>query len=210
MSWRNLSTGTATSIGTRGTLGLDISGGHLVLDVVPGAADTRQLRTIRFGSAQATPIGLLPLYPAWGMSADMFGSEPRHFDIEDETIAWIGRDGRGHVAPLAPSIDPPHYLGNSIAPASFSTRWAIAVPVSKALPTCTVTIYRGTTKVRILNCANTIGMVSVVWDGRTGGGAVLPAGTYTYRVSGRDDDGYWLRHYDGTLRAVAGTVTKTS
>jgi hypothetical protein len=128
VTWRNLSTGTATSIGTRGTLSLDISGGHLVLDAVPGAADTRELRTIRFGTAQVTPIGLLPLYPERGMSADMFGSEPRHFDVEDETIAWIGRDGRGHVAPLAPSIDPPRYLGNSIAPASFSTRWAIAVP----------------------------------------------------------------------------------
>ncbi len=123
----------------------------------------------------------------------------------------MDRPGRPRPRRSAGAIDdPPHYLGNSIAPASFSTRWAIAVPVSKALPTCTVTIYRGTTKVRILNCANTIGMVSVVWDGRTGGGAVLPAGTYTYRVSGRDDDGYWLRHYDGTLRAVAGTVTKTS
>ena len=207
---RNLSTGAVTLIPTRGTLGLDISGGDLAFDAVPGAPDSRELRTVRLGTSTMTSIGLLQLYPEWGMSPDMFGSEPRHFEVEDELVAWIGRDDHGHIAALAPSIDPPRYLGNAIAPASFSTRWAIAVPVSKALPTCTVTIYRRTTTVRLLSCANTIGMVSVVWDGRTDSGARLPAGTYTYRVSGRDDDGYWLRHYDGSLRAVAGTVTRTS
>ena len=184
-----------------------MSGGDLAFDVEN--AGVRELHTNRLGTSTVTTIAQLPEYKEHGMGNDTFGSEPRHFDVEDETIAWIGSDLHGHVAPLAPSIDPPHYLGNSIAPASFSTTWAIAVPVSKALPQCTVTILRGSTTVRVLDCANTIGMVSVVWNGRTASGAKLPAGKYTYRVSGRDD-GYWLRHYDGVLRSIVGTVTKTS
>jgi len=64
--------------------------------------------------------------------------------------------------------------------------------------------------VRILNCANATGMVAVTWNGRTGSGAILPAGTYTYRVSGRDNDGYWLRNYDGRLTTIGGTMTKAN
>lgn len=209
LTTRNLSTGYAASVSTRGTVDLDISGGDLAYDAVPGDWPTRELRTIRLGTTTVTPVAPLVDW-SHGAGADMYGSEPRPFDVEDELLAWVGPDELGHVAALAPSIDPPHYLGNAIAPSSFSTRWAIAVPVSKALPVCTVTIYRGTTKVRILNCANTIGMVSLAWDGRTASGAALPTGKYTYRISGRDDDGYWLRHYDGTLTAVGGTITKTA
>lgn len=204
---RNLSTGAVSTVATTGTFGLDISGGQLAYDARTDV--TRELRTVRLGTSTVTTIGQLPSVML-GSTPDYPETAPRHFGVEDELIAWIDADGHGQLTPLAPSIDPPHYLGNGIAPASFSTRWAIAVPVSKALPTCTVTIYRGTTKVRILDCANTIGMVSVVWDGKTGSGATLPKGKYTYRVSGRDDDGYWLRHYDGTLSPVSGTVTKTT
>ena len=135
---------------------------------------------------------------------------PRHFDLEDEVIGWLDENHYGKVAHLASFIDPPRYLGNVIAPASFKTTWSIALPVSKALPSCTVTIYRGTTKVRILNCANTTGMVAVTWNGRTATGAILPTGTYTYRVSGRDEDNYWLRNYDGRLTTIDGTITKTN
>lgn len=204
---RNLSTGAVRIVGTSRTVSLDISGGHLAYDAE--SADGPELRVVQLSTGSVTTIGQLA-GPVWGMSQDYPQTTPRHFDVEDELIAWIDRDGYGRLTPLPASIDAPHYLGNGIAPASFSTRWAIAVPVSKALPVCTVTIYRGTTKVRVLDCANTIGMVSVVWDGRTGRGAILPAGKYTYRVSGRDDDGYWLRHYDGTLTPVIGTVTKTT
>lgn len=203
---RNLSTGAVNTVPTSETFGLDISGGQLAYDAV--SAGVRELRTIRLGTSSSTVIGELPALE-WGMTPDYFETAPRHFDVDDDLIAWIDADGYGRLTPLPASIDPPRFLGNAIAPASFSTRWAIAVPVSKSLPTCSVTIYRGATKVRILDCANTIGMVSVVWDGRTGSGAVLPAGKYTYRISGRDNDNYWLRHYDGTLTTVGGTVTKT-
>jgi hypothetical protein len=210
VTMRNLSSGLVRSVTTRGTFSLDISGADLAYDAMPGDWSTRELRTVRLGGTTVTTLSQLPEYPERGMGADMFGSAPRHFDVEDELVAWIGRDGLGHVTAMAPSIDPPRYLGNAIAPASFGTRWAIAVPVSKALPVCTATIYRGSAKVRILGCGNTIGMVSVVWDGRTGSGAVLPKGRYAYRITGRDDDGYWLRQYDGTLTAIGGTITKTS
>lgn len=116
----------------------------------------------------------------------------------------------GKIAQIGAFIDPPTYLGNAIAPASMSTSWTLQLPVSKALPTCQVTIYYGSTKVRILNCANTTGLVAVTWDGKSGSGANVTKGKYTYRVTGLDADRYNLRNYNGTLTAVGGTINKTA
>jgi flagellar hook assembly protein FlgD len=117
---------------------------------------------------------------------------------------------------LAPFVEAPIYLGNVIAPGSFSPNgdgvgdvWAMAFPVSKALPSCTVTVYRGSVPVRVLNCANTTGMATAVWDGRTGSGARLPTGRYTYRVNGRDGDG-WLRSSDLRLVPITGAIYKAA
>lgn len=203
---RDLSTGATRNLSIRGTRSLDLSGGYLGFDTV--LTVTRALRTLQLSTGRIDVIGNLPANFNDGAAGDVNLLPPRHFDLEDELIGWIDPSHTGKLAHLPRFIDPPRYLGNVIAPASFTTTWTMALPVSKALPTCTVTILRGTTTVRILNCANTTGMAAVTWDGRTSTGAVAPAGTYTYRTSGKDDDGYWMRHYDGILRSVTGTITK--
>jgi len=204
---RDLSTGSTRNLSTRGTRQLDLSGGYLGFETV--LTTTRALRVMHVSSGTVLVIGtLLPHYR--NGVADLDAQPPRHYDVEDEVVAWVDANRIGKLAHLPRTLDPPRYLGNAIAPAAFSSTWSLALPVSKALPSCTVTMLRGTTAVRSIGCAHTSGMVRVTWDGRSSTGALLPAGTYTYRVSGRDNDGYWLRNYDGTLRAVTGTVTKTS
>ena len=205
---RDLSTGSTRNLSVRGTRSLDLSGGYLGFDTV--LTVTRALRTLQLTTGRVDVIGNLPANFDDGAAGDVNLLPPRHFDLEDELIGWIDPNHTGKLAHLPRFIDPPRYLGNVIAPASFTTTWSMALPVSKALPTCTVTILRGTTVVRVLDCANTTGMAAVTWDGRTSTGAVAPAGTYTYRASGQDDDGYWMRHYDGILRSVTGTMTKSS
>ncbi len=203
---RDLSTGATRNYNTRNTTSLDLSGGYLGFDAT--WTTTRALRAIRMDTGAVTVVDRLPQSAADGGHWESAVTPPRHFDLEDEVIGWLDQNHVGMLAHLAPTIDPPRYLGNAIAAPSFTTTWSIAAPVSKALPRCTVTITRGAATVRTLGCANTNGMVAVTWDGRSGGGSVLPAGTYRYRVSGTDDDGYWLRDADGRLRAVTGTVTK--
>lgn len=204
---RDLSSGSTRNLSVRGTRHLDLSGGYLGFETV--LTTTRALRVMHVSTGTVTVIGNLPRHYRTGI-ADLDAQPPRHFDLEDEVVAWVDPNETGKLAHLPRTLDPPRYLGNAIAPASFSSTWSLAFPVSKALPSCTVTFLRGNTTVRVLSCANTSGMARVTWDGRSSTGALLPAGTYTYRVSGRDDDGYWMRHYDGTLRSVTGTVTKTS
>jgi hypothetical protein len=203
---RDLATGSTRNLSLRGIRQLDLSGGYLGFDTV--LTTTRALRVLQLSTGKLMVIGNLPQRFAGGSEVDQL--PPRHFDLEDEVIGWIDSNHVGKLAHLARFIDPPRYLGNAIAPASFSSTWSLAFPVSKPLPSCTVTFLRGITTVRVLGCANTSGMVHVTWDGRSATGALVPAGTYTYRVSGRDDDGYWMRHYDGTLRSVTGTATKIS
>lgn len=201
---------------TRDTRTMDLSGGYLAYDAVPGAASTRQVRVIRLGTNVSVTVGSLPQSVYDGGIPDSWTSAPPHFDLEDENLAWIDSGHVGRLTALAPFVDAPFYLGNLIAPASFSPNgdgrgdlWAMALPVSKALPTCTVTISRGSTVVRTLNCANGNGMATAAWNGRTAAGAKLPVGRYTIRVSGRDGDG-WLRHYDQQLKPITFWVDKTA
>ena len=210
LSLRDLGTGSTRTVTTHHTTSLDLSGGYLAYDSSPasGSGD-RELRTLRADNGATQVIGSLPRYPQEG-AIDEGHFAPRHFDVDDEVIGWLDRDHVARLAHLAPTIDAPRYLGNAIAASSFTTSWSIALPVSKALPTCTVAILRGSTTVRTLGCANTTGMVAVTWDGRNGSGTVQPAGTYTYRVSGQDDDKYWMRNYNGSLTSVTGTMTKTA
>ena len=202
---RDLSTGRTRTFNTRWTTSLDLSGGYVGLDAT--WYTQRLLRVIRADTGAVTVIGSLPERASDG--SGRAAGPGRHFDLEDELIGWIDGTHIGRVARLPRTIDPPRYLGNAIAPATFSSTWSLAVPVSKALPRCTVRFYRGSTLVRVLNGATASGMVAVTWDGRTGSGAAVPARKYTWQVSGTDDDRYWLRDADGRLRVVSGTVTRT-
>lgn len=207
LSLRDLGTGTTRTLTTHHTTSLDLSGGYLAFD--SGTSTSRELRTLRADTGAVQLIGSLPRYAGDGAVGELHFA-PRHFDVDDEVIGWLDVNHTARLAHLAATIDAPRYLGNAIAASSFSISWSIALPVSKALPTCTVTILRAGATIRTLNCANTTGMVAVTWDGRNGSGAVQPAGTYTYRVSGQDDDNYWMRNYDGSLTSVTGTMTKTA
>jgi gliding motility-associated-like protein len=218
---RDLITGNTRWLITRGTTSLDLSGGYLALDAAPntpGPPSTRQLRVVRLATGEVAMVGSLPAIPHTGSTWDApyYAGPPRHFDIDDETIAWVDAQETAKVAPLTPFVEAPIYLGNVIAPASFSPNgdrqadvWPMAFPVSKALPNCTVTFYRGSTAVRILNCANSNGMATVAWNGRSGSGARLPTGRYWYRVNGRNGDG-WLRNSDLRLIPITGTINKTA
>ncbi|MFC0624900.1 hypothetical protein [Kribbella deserti] len=205
---RDTAAKTQLNYATRGTKMLKLSGGYLAFDAVPASA--RELRTIKLGTTAQTVIGSLPADPTEGYSWMVDGELANHFDLDDETLAWTDKDHLGKAVQLGAFIDAPVYLGNVIAPASMSTSWPMKLPVSKALPTCQVTIYYGSTKVRILNCANTDGMAKVTWDGKSGSGGKLVKGKYTYRVTGQDADKYNLRNYNGTLTVVGGSITKTA
>ena len=174
-----------------------------------GTATSREFRTLRADNGATQLIGSLPKYATDG-AIDEGHFAPRHFDVEDEVVGWLDQNHTARLAHPAGTIDPPRYLGNAIAASSFSSSWALSLPVSKALPSCTVTILRGSVAVRKLSCANSTGMAAVVWDGRNGSGGTQSPGTYTWRVSGQDDDNYYLRNYNGSLTAVTGTMTKTA
>jgi hypothetical protein len=204
---RDLATGATRNFNTRKTTSFDLSGGYLGFDAT--WYTTRLLRTLRLGTGTVTVTGTLPANPSDGHTHEIASTPPRHFDLEDEMIGWLDTNHTGKLAHLTPFIDPPRHLGNQIAPASFATTWSMALPASKALPRCTVSLYYRRTKVRILNCSNTTGMATVTWDGRSGTGARLTPGTYTYRVWAVDEDNYWLRNHDGRLTPIIGTVHKT-
>ncbi|WP_328989855.1 hypothetical protein OG394_26825 [Kribbella sp. NBC_01245] len=207
---RDTAAKTQRTIGTRGTTSLKLSGGYLALDVRPTDAQ-RDVRTIKLGTTIApVVVGTLPANEIIADPWDVADATPDQFDLDDETLAWTDKTFIGKAVRLAPFIDPPVYLGNVIAPASMSTTWSLRLPVSKALPTCQVTFYYGSTKVRIMNCANVDGMVKATWDGKSGSGGKLAKGTYTYRVTGQDADKYNLRNYNGTFTAVGGSITKTA
>ena len=209
-------TGKVWTARTRNTRTMDLSGGYLAYDAVPGAASTRQVRAIRLGTNVPVTVGSLPQDVFDGGNSEQWNSAPPHVDLDDERLAWIDSGHVGRLKALAPFADAPFYLGNLIAPPSFSPNgdgrgdlWAMALPVSKAMPTCTVTISRAGKTVRTLTCANGNGMATAAWNGRTASGAALPVGRYTIRVNGRDADG-WLRHYDQQLKPVTFWVDKTA
>ncbi|MFC0626279.1 hypothetical protein [Kribbella deserti] len=205
---RDTAAKTQRTIATKGTTSLKLSGGYLAFDAKPGTQ--RELRTIKHGTSTQLAAGTLPASPNVGRPVDARDVTPDQFDLDDETLVWTDKDLAFKAVQLAPFINAPVYLGAAFAPSSMTTSWTLKLPVSKALPTCQVTIYRGTAKVRVFNCANTDGMVIETWNGKTSTGATLPKGTYTYRVTGQDADKYNLRNYDGTLTAVGGSITKTA
>jgi hypothetical protein len=217
LTLRDMATGHVRNYNTRKTTSLDMSGGYLGFDAQ--WYTDRLLRVVHADDGAVTVIGTLPRHASDGSDWQDAMTPPRHFDLEDEVIGWLDVNHTGRLAHLAPTIDPPRYLGNAIAPGTFritsptsaeSTAWTIALPVSKALPRCTLRIYRGSVLIRTLNCATATGMVSVTWNGLTSGGIRAPVGTYRWQVSGTDDDGYWLRNYDGRLTTITGTMTGTA
>jgi len=177
-----------------------LSGGHVVYETYPQPSHVPSVGTIkvwRLGTSATGVVGAA----RWRTS----------FDVHDETLVWIAPDGIARIGPNSPFVAYPKYLGNGIAPASFSPAmrsWTPEFGISKALPTCSLTIKSGTAVRRVLSCATTTGSARATWDGRDSAGRLLPKGAYTWTLAGRDADGT-LRWWTGATHPITGTVTIT-
>ncbi|ONI75514.1 hypothetical protein BWI15_06600 [Kribbella sp. ALI-6-A] len=193
---RNLQTkAAAITITSAHTAHLKMSGGHVVFDTYPSRfPGAGTLKVGRLGTTATGVVGAL----RWQAS----------FDVHDETLAWIAPDDVARIGPNSAFVAYPKYLGNGSAPPSFNPAlrlWNAEFGISKALPTCALTIMSGTTVRRTLNCATTNGSARADWDGRDSAGRLLPPGAYTWTLTGRDGDGT-LRWWTGATHAITGTV----
>ncbi len=172
-----------------------MSGGHVVYDTFPSYIPSNgTLKVGRLGTSATGVVGPISWY--------------RLFDVHDETLAWVGTDSIARIGPNSAFVAYPKYLGNGSAPPSFNPAlrlWNAEFGISKALPTCTLTIRSGTAVRRTLNCATTNGSARADWDGRDAAGRLLPPGAYTWTLAGGDGDGT-LRWWTGAAHAITGTV----
>lgn len=175
-----------------------MTGGYLAYSTQLTLGDRPLLKAWRLGTSSITTIGALG-----GQFADM----------HDQTVAWYGPDKIAKLTPLAPFTARPRYLGNALGSSTFTPNgdgrgdvWAPEFAISKALPTCRVTITSGTTLRRSLSCATTVGSARVVWNGRDPTGRLLPKGRYTWTLTGSDADGS-LVWWTGSATPIRGTVT---
>lgn len=194
---RNMTTrAPAIQLPSANTQTVKLSGGHVVYDTYPnGFPPTGTLKVERLGTAATGVVGPIRGYPVG-------------FDVHDETLVWIGTDDVARIGPNSPFIDYPKYLGNGSAPPSFDPAlrvWNTEFGISKALPTCTLTIKSGTTVRRTLSCATTNGSARAAWDGRDSAGRLVAKGAYTWTLAGGDSDGT-LRWWTGATHPITGTV----
>ncbi|GAB2572560.1 hypothetical protein [Kribbella endophytica] len=193
---RNMTTRTAAiQLVSANTEKVRLSGGHVVYDAYAnGFPPSGTLRVNRLGTSATGVVG-----PVRWRAA---------FDVHDETLAWVAPDDVARIGPNSPFVAYPKYLGNGSAPPSFDPAlrvWNPEFGISKALPTCTLTIKSGTAVRRTLNCATPDGSARAVWDGRDSAGRLLPKGAYTWTLAGRDGDGT-LRWWTGATHPITGTV----
>jgi hypothetical protein len=193
---RNMTTrAAAIQLGSANTEKVRLSGGHVVYDTsANGFPPTGTLKVWRLGTSATGVVGPV----RW----------PASFDVHDETLAWIAPDDIAKIGPNSPFVAYPKYLGNGSAPPAFDPAlrvWNPEFGISKALPTCTLTIKSGTAVRRTLNCATANGSARAAWDGRDSAGRLLPKGAYTWTLAGRDSDGT-LRWWTGATHPITGTV----
>jgi hypothetical protein len=196
---RNMATRTAPlQIITPATQHIDLSGGHVLFDSYSGNfPPTGTLKVMRLGTT------------ATGVVSTIAASS--RFAVFDETLAWIGPDTVAQIGPNSAFVAPPRYLGNNLGAASFhpaSGNWTPEFPISKALPTCNLTIRSGTTVRRVLTCGTTVGSARPVWNGLDSAGHLVPKGTYTFTLTGSDSDGT-LRWWTNATHPISGTIQVT-
>ncbi|MEV6286021.1 hypothetical protein [Kribbella sp. NPDC051770] len=194
---RNMTTRAAPiQLVSANTTRVELSGGHVVYDTsANGFPPTGTLKVNRLGTSATGIVGPIRLYPL-------------SFDVHDETLTWIAPDDVARIGPNSPFVDYPKYLGNGSAPPAFDPAlrvWNPEFGISKALPTCTLTIRSGTTVRRTLSCATPNGSARAVWDGRDSAGRLVPRGAYSWTLTGRDSDGT-LRWWTGATHPITGTV----
>ncbi|MCU1671842.1 MAG: FlgD Ig-like protein [Blastococcus sp.] len=75
------------------------------------------------------------------------------------------------------------------------------------LDTCQIEIRNAAdTLVRALSCLDRHAATTVTWDGKDTAGALVPDGSYTWRIVGATD-GISLADYDGSTSALSGAIT---
>jgi len=191
VAYRNVATGTGGVVRTSDTSRVRLSGGHLEYDEGP------ILKVLRLGTRVTAEVGAL---------------RDRAFDVEDETLAWVGPDGVARIAPNSDFVAPPRFLGNALGAHVLTPNgdgsddsWEVEFPISKALPECMLTITSDDAVLRVLPCGTADGTARASWDGRDAAGQPLPGGPYTWTLTGGDADGA-LRWYTGLATPITGTV----
>lgn len=178
---------------------VSLTGGYLAFTTTAAVRDAPVfLKTVKLGVAGTSTVGQLPR----GSWASVM------FDAFDETVGWIGTDGVTRLTPLAAFTARPRYLGNATGAASFplNSSWTLELPISKALPTCTVTIKSGTTVKRTIPCTTSVGAARAIWNGRDTAGNLVAKGKYSWTLAGSDADG-GLLWWNGSANPISGTVT---
>lgn len=205
----HLGAATLHDLGSGATRPLGVSfygdGGDLaeVGDGVLAWGDTDGLYALDLTDPDADPVRV---------STDTYVSEPS-LALDAGRLAWRANDDTLKIAPLPfGGASPPRLLG-VLAPRGVSPdgdgvldTWRPAIDVTAPLDDVQVTIRRGTTLVRTLTGSAPDGSIrDIAWDGRDGDGDLVPAGTYTWTLTGTGDTGA-VTGIGGT-GSVTGTVT---
>jgi hypothetical protein len=197
IGYRIMTGSTVVERASQHTASIRLTSGYLFHDTRQTLDDSLVLRAWKLGTSTVTAIGPI--------------STP--FDAFDETVAWSGLDKIAKLTPMAAFTARPRYLGNALGSASFTPngdgkndQWTPEFAISKALPTCKITITSGTTVKRTLSCATTVGAARVAWNGRDSAGRLVPKGRYTWTLTGSDADGNLL-WWTGSANPIRGTVT---
>lgn len=203
VSYRNLNASApAFSLPTTGTTTVRLTNNFLYYT----ADETGVVRRLALGTTSPVDTGTKV------RGEDIF-APTGDIHVHDETLAWVGDDGRARVTSQPAFSARPRFLGGSLGAAGFTPNgdgkadtWPVEFPLSKPLPTCAITIRLGTTVVRTLNCANTNGAAAATWNGRNTAGSLVAKGRYTWTLTGSDADGALLL-WNGSGTAYSGTVT---
>jgi len=131
--------------------------------------------------------------------------------VHDDTVAWVGDDGRPRVAPLPHAVRKPAYLGNLVAPTSLTNgSWKLQVQASDQLTTCAVSIRNAANaEVRNLPCDPNLarlGEAAVTWDGRTAAGEPALGGSYSWRLTAGNADGVLQDRFNAAAANLTGTI----
>ena len=129
--------------------------------------------------------------------------------VDGNVVATLDADGVPSVQTLPTYADAPRLLGVvQTSPVAGPGRfWQARVVTSRALSTCTIEIRDGSDAVvKTLDCTNPYAAETVLWNGKGEDGEALPAGAYTWHLTGAAGAEN-LIDYDGNPAAPTGALT---
>ncbi|WP_328989195.1 hypothetical protein OG394_23480 [Kribbella sp. NBC_01245] len=201
--------GPVKSFATRGTISIDLSATHLALDTL---LSRREVRIVTLGANAVRVVGTLPAKASSGWIPPLAIGDrdvvPVHFDLDGNRIGWLDANQTARVAAVDGPATRARYLGNGVIPASFPStgKFSASLPFSANPSKCTVTFKKGTTAVRIMPCVVRNGDVQLSWDARTGSGAKVAKGKYSWTLTASTPAGRVL-WYSGTASPITAAVT---